>query len=60
LTLRCLRRLSWSRLELPTHRFRTANQFFKPLTMYKHFPTKDELLVASLEEFIARANVIPD
>jgi len=28
--------------------------------MYKHFPTKDELLVASLEEFIARANVIPD
>ena len=28
--------------------------------MYKHFPTKDELLVASLEEFIARAKVIPD
>lgn len=31
-----------------------------PMAMYKHFPTKDELLAASFEEFIARANVIPD
>jgi AcrR family transcriptional regulator len=31
-----------------------------PMAMYKHFPTKDDLLAASLEEFIARANVIPD
>ncbi|MEE4146192.1 MAG: TetR family transcriptional regulator [Halieaceae bacterium] len=31
-----------------------------PMAMYKHFPTKDDLLAASLEEFIARARVIPD
>jgi len=31
-----------------------------PMAMYKHFPTKDDLLAASLEEFIARANVVPD
>ena len=31
-----------------------------PMAMYKHFPTKDDLLAASLEEFIARASVIPD
>ena len=31
-----------------------------PMAMYKHFPTKDDLLTASLEEFIARANVVPD
>jgi AcrR family transcriptional regulator len=31
-----------------------------PMAMYNHFPTKDDLLAASLEEFIARANVVPD
>jgi AcrR family transcriptional regulator len=31
-----------------------------PMAMYRHFPTKDDLLAASLEEFIARAEVIPD
>ena len=31
-----------------------------PMAMYKHFPTKDDLLAASLEEFIARADVVPD
>ncbi len=30
-----------------------------PMAMYKHFPTKDDLLAASLEEFIARADVVP-
>ncbi|MCB1700548.1 MAG: TetR family transcriptional regulator [Halioglobus sp.] len=31
-----------------------------PMAMYKHFPAKDDLLAASLEEFISRANVVPD
>lgn len=31
-----------------------------PMAMYKHFPTKDDLLAASLEAFIARASVVPD
>lgn len=31
-----------------------------PMAMYKHFATKDELLAAAFEAFIARANVIPD
>lgn len=30
------------------------------MAVYKHFPAKDDLLAAALEEFIARANVIPD
>ena len=31
-----------------------------PMAMYKHFPNKEELLVASLDAFISRADVIPD
>ena len=31
-----------------------------PMAMYRHFPTKDDLLAASLEAFIARARVVPD
>lgn len=30
-----------------------------PMAMYKHFANKDELLVATLDAFIARADVIP-
>lgn len=30
------------------------------MAMYKHFPAKEDLLAAALEEFIARANVVPD
>jgi len=30
------------------------------MAVYKHFPAKDDLLAAALEEFIARAGVIPD
>jgi len=30
------------------------------MAMYKHFPNKEELLVASLDEFISRADVFPD
>ncbi|MEH6550279.1 MAG: TetR family transcriptional regulator [Pseudomonadales bacterium] len=30
------------------------------MAMYKHFSNKDELLAASLDEFIARANVVPE
>lgn len=30
------------------------------MAVYKHFPNKDELLKAALDEFIARARVIPD
>lgn len=31
-----------------------------PMAVYKHFPAKDDLLAAALEEFIVRANVVPD
>jgi TetR/AcrR family tetracycline transcriptional repressor len=30
-----------------------------PMAMYKHFANKDELLVSALDEFIARAEVLP-
>lgn len=30
-----------------------------PMAMYKHFPAKEDLLTASFDTFIARANVIP-
>lgn len=31
-----------------------------PMAMYKHFPNKEALLAATLEEVIARADVFPD
>lgn len=31
-----------------------------PMAMYKHFPNKEELLAATLDEVIARADVFPD
>lgn len=31
-----------------------------PMAMYKHFPGKEELLAAALDEFILRADVVPD
>lgn len=31
-----------------------------PMAMYKHFPNKEELLVAALDAFIAQADVLPD
>ncbi len=31
-----------------------------PMAVYKHFPAKEDLLAAALEEFITRANVIPE
>jgi TetR/AcrR family tetracycline transcriptional repressor len=31
-----------------------------PMAVYKHFPAKEYLLSAALEEFIARADVVPD
>lgn len=31
-----------------------------PMAMYKHFPGKEQLLAATLDEFIARANVIAE
>ncbi len=40
---------------------RVASQLgVSAMAMYKHFTNKDELLAAAFEEFIARADVLPD
>ena len=40
---------------------RGANQLgVSAMAMYKHFANKDELVAAAFEEFIARAEVLPD